>query len=97
MRKLIISTSMAVLALTGIVYADVSVSAQADSVYTNGKIYTVDEDNPWAESYSGSLEVGKRADLIIIDRNLFEIPEDDIAEAKVLKTFLNGKAVYVAD
>ena len=49
-----------------------------------------------AESYSGSLEAGKRADMIILDRNLFDIPEDDIVNTKVLKTVVNGKVVFNA-
>ncbi len=63
--------------------------AQAIRAYTLDAAYTVD-----AESFSGSLEVGKRADFIVLDRNLFEIPEDDIAETKVLKTVLDGRVVF---
>ena len=33
-----------------------------------------------AEDYSGSLEVGKRADFIVLDRNLLEIPADEIVD-----------------
>lgn len=42
----------------------------------------------------GSIELGKYADLIVLDRNLFEIPVDDIHNAKVLLTFFEGKPVY---
>jgi predicted amidohydrolase YtcJ len=64
---------------------------EAIRAYTLDAAYAVQ-----AERYSGSLEVGKRADLIVLDRNLLEIPEDDIAEAKVLKTVLGGKVVFDA-
>ena len=47
-----------------------------------------------AESYSGSLEPGKRADFIVLDRNLFEIPEDDLLGTRVLKTVLDGREVF---
>ena len=50
-----------------------------------------------AESYSGSLEVGKRADLIVLDRNLFEIEPDDIVDTVVLRTIVNGQTVYSAE
>lgn len=45
----------------------------------------------------GSIEVGKRADLIIIDRNLFEIPPGEINEASVVMTVFDGKTVYSKD
>jgi predicted amidohydrolase YtcJ len=47
-----------------------------------------------AEELIGSLEVGKQADFIVLDRNLFEISVDDIDSTKVLKTVFNGRVVY---
>lgn len=46
------------------------------------------------ENETGSIEVGKVADLIVLDRNLFEIPVHEIHNAKVLLTLLAGKEVY---
>ncbi len=46
------------------------------------------------ETETGSIEVGKAADLIVLDRNLFEIPAHEIHNAKVLLTLLEGKAVF---
>ena len=48
------------------------------------------------EALTGSLEVGKLADLIVLDRNFFTIPEEDIANIKVLQTVVGGKIVYRA-
>ncbi len=50
----------------------------------------------FSEKETGSIEVGKAADLIVLDRNLFEIPASQIHEAKVLLTLLEGKEVYRA-
>ncbi len=42
----------------------------------------------------GSIETGKLADLIVIDKDYLTIPEDDISEIKVLLTIVDGKVVY---
>lgn len=46
---------------------------------------------------TGSLEPGKLADLIVLDRNVLEIPADQIAETKVMQTVVGGRIVYSAD
>ena len=43
---------------------------------------------------TGSVEVGKYADLIILSDNLFDIPTAQISNAKVLATLLEGELVY---
>ncbi|MBW2692999.1 MAG: amidohydrolase [Deltaproteobacteria bacterium] len=43
---------------------------------------------------TGSIEPGKLADLVVLDRNLFAIDANQISEAKVLMTLLGGKPVY---
>ncbi len=45
----------------------------------------------------GSLEVGKSADLIVLDRNVFEIAPTDIADTKVITTFFEGRVVHQRD
>ena len=48
------------------------------------------------EKETGSIEVGKCADLIVLNQNLFEIPVNEIAKTKVLLTLVDGKEVYKA-
>ena len=42
------------------------------------------------EDLIGSLEPGKKADFIFIDRDIFNIPESELWEAKVSETWING-------
>jgi len=48
------------------------------------------------EKTEGSLETGKVADVIMLDRNIFEIDPHTIDETKVLLTIVGGKIVYEA-
>jgi predicted amidohydrolase YtcJ len=43
---------------------------------------------------TGSIEVGKAADLVVLDRDPFAHPVDEIAEARVDLTFVAGEAVF---
>lgn len=54
-------------------------------------------DGAWTlrqETVTGSLETGKLADLIVLDRQVFGIPDEDIANTRVLQTVVGGKVVY---
>lgn len=46
------------------------------------------------ETDTGSIEAGKAADLIVIDRNLFAIPPHEIHKCRVLLTLVAGKEVF---
>ena len=46
------------------------------------------------EQEAGSIEVGKLADLVILEKNLFKIPATEIADVNVLMTMFEGKIVY---
>jgi predicted amidohydrolase YtcJ len=42
----------------------------------------------------GSLEPGKLADFVVLDRDILTCPEDEIREIRPVTTYLDGKAVY---
>ncbi|MFK7732542.1 MAG: amidohydrolase [Pseudomonadales bacterium] len=46
------------------------------------------------QDVTGSIEVGKSADLIVLDRNLFEVPIDEVSDTTVQKTYFRGRLVY---
>jgi predicted amidohydrolase YtcJ len=48
------------------------------------------------EKEKGSIEAGKFADFIILDKDLMTVPEADILKVKVLKTYLGGEKLYEA-
>lgn len=48
------------------------------------------------EDLTGTLTLGKFADMIVIDRDLFQRPAEDVLNVKVLKTYLAGQEVYSA-
>jgi len=62
---------------------------QALRMYTNGSAYL-----HFSEKTLGSLEAGKLADLVIIDKNFLTCPEDDIRHIQALATVVEGKLVY---
>lgn len=61
-------------------------------------LYTVNA--AWAhhqEGETGSIEVGKLADLVVLDRNLFEVPVSRIHQVRVVRTLLEGRTVFRAE
>jgi predicted amidohydrolase YtcJ len=46
------------------------------------------------EDRTGSIEVGKLADFIVPERNIFEIPIDEVADTKIRQTWFEGELVY---
>lgn len=48
------------------------------------------------ERIKGSLEVGKLADLVVLDRDYFTIDADDIRHVRALMTFVGGECCYRA-
>ena len=59
------------------------------------KAYTLDNAYLlFQEDSTGSITTGKWADLVVIDRDLFACPVDDIKETQVVQTFVAGEEVY---
>jgi predicted amidohydrolase YtcJ len=73
-------------------YADQALTrAEALHSFTLANAYAAHQ-----EEYLGSLEAGKWADFILIDRDYFEVPESEIDDIEVLETWVAGKKVYSA-
>ncbi|MFC1724692.1 amidohydrolase [candidate division KSB1 bacterium] len=62
---------------------------QAIEFYTLGAAYA-----EFQEKVKGSISDGKIADIVVLDKNLFEIPPKEILNTKVDFTILGGKVVY---
>ena len=70
---------------------------QALSVEQAVRLFT--SDAAWAsrdEAVRGTLELGKLADLVVLDQDLFAIDPDTFPQVKVLETVLNGTTVFRA-
>ena len=63
--------------------------AEAIYIFTMGSAYAMER-----EDSIGSIEVGKHADFIVLDRNLFEIDPKTIYDTVVEKTVFAGEVVY---
>ena len=46
------------------------------------------------DGVSGSLQVGKSADLVVLDRDIFKVPVTEVGRAKVLTTLIAGETVH---
>jgi predicted amidohydrolase YtcJ len=62
---------------------------KAIELYTLGSAYA-----SFDENILGSIEKGKLADMVVLSRNLFKIPEDKILETKVIYTIIGGEIIY---
>ena len=59
------------------------------------KSYTLDGAYAeFEEDFKGSIEVGKAADFTIFDKDIMEVPEQEILTTKVMMTVMAGKVVY---
>ena len=72
----------------------------SQSISLEEAIRAVTIDPAWQvrmENKIGSIEVGKYADLVILEKNLFDVDESDIADVKILGTILDGNHTYKSE
>jgi predicted amidohydrolase YtcJ len=76
---------------SGTVYgADEAISREeAIRLYTRQAAYL-----SWDEAKKGSIEAGKFADMIIVDRDILKVPERELLQAQVDQTYVGGRLVY---
>jgi predicted amidohydrolase YtcJ len=54
-------------------------------------------DAAWAareDTIDGTIKIGKAADLVVLDHNLFKVPVTDVHKVRVLLTLLDGEPIY---
>lgn len=61
------------------------------AAYTAGSAYANHLDE------TGTIQPGKLADLVVLDRDPFDGADEEIAATRVLQTFVGGERVYAAD
>jgi predicted amidohydrolase YtcJ len=65
--------------------------AQALRMYTINSAWLVRDDDK-----RGSIEVGKLADIAVLDRALMQVPVDEIGKIRSVLTLMDGKIVHAA-
>jgi len=48
------------------------------------------------EKKKGSIEAGKLADFIVIDRDVLSVPSSELKDVQVLSTWVGGEQIYEA-
>ena len=64
----------------------------AIDAYTINAAYAMKQDK-----ITGSLEVGKRADLVVLDRDILTTDPETMGDTKVVATYLDGRLIYSAE
>ena len=63
--------------------------AEAIRIYTWNSAYS-----EFQEQVKGSIEVGKLADLVVLEKDPLTAPEDELKDIRVDQTWVDGKQVY---
>jgi len=68
---------------------------QAISMMDAIRVYTINGAYlEGTEAEKGSLEPGKLADIVVLDRDILDIDPEEVIDAKVMMTIIGGKVVY---
>jgi predicted amidohydrolase YtcJ len=71
------------------------VPRQKISVEESLKAYTIDAAYAgFSEASLGSLETGKLADMVVLERNLFDVPSEELNSVPIAATIVGGKVMY---
>lgn len=82
-------------ALTGDTLAGVLLPGQEITREQLLRMYTVNGAySCWQEDRRGSIEPGKLADLVVLDRDILTCPDREVAELQVLQTYVGGELVH---
>ncbi|HKP70751.1 MAG TPA: amidohydrolase [Pyrinomonadaceae bacterium] len=77
------------------IHAAVNAAVESISVYDAVRSYTVGSAfAEFQEKEKGTIETGKLADFVILSDDIFTLDRSTIHEAKVLRTFVDGREVY---
>jgi predicted amidohydrolase YtcJ len=84
-----------ILGLHALVTRNGFVPEQCISIEDALKTYTINAAYAaFEEDIKGSIEVGKLADLVILDKNPLETPKEQIQKMQILETIIRGKSVF---
>ncbi|MFX1418825.1 MAG: amidohydrolase [Promethearchaeota archaeon] len=84
-----------ILGLHALVTRNGFIPEQCISIEDALKTYTINAAYAaFEEDIKGSIEVGKLADLVILNENPLETPKEDIQNIQVLETIIRGKSVF---
>jgi len=82
-------------ALTGNTLAGVLLPGQGVSREQMLRMYTINNAYAcWQEQIRGSIEVGKLADMVVVDRDILTCADEEIRDMQVLQTYVGGELVF---
>ena len=82
-------------ALTGNTLAGVLLPGQTITREEMLRMYTINVAySCWQEDIRGSIEKGKLADMVVVDRDILDCADEEVRELQVLQTYIGGELVF---